>query len=171
MTAPLCIWWPRMVVALSLLLLGAGGLSGCASGRNIVVGRITPEHFEFTTVVEEDPGEPSGWRAVCIHARITQGDSGATTACKFEVGLPLCTQRKGRISLEDAQDAAAEMANRAVYRVLSEAHPGTMLATLCRDFKKLYGLMLDEKLKGAKVGECMTRGVKVVHFNVPYHCD
>ncbi|HEX5751495.1 MAG TPA: hypothetical protein VFZ09_35055 [Archangium sp.] len=164
-------WWRFRGALLCSLLLGVGGLSGCGTGRNSVTGRITPEHFEFTTIVEEEPGEPSGWRAVCIHARITQGDSGATTACKFEVGLPLCNRQQGRISLEDAQEAAAEMANRAVYRVLSEAHPGTMLATLCRDFKELYGVLLEEEFKGAKVGECKTRGVKVVHFDAPYHCD
>jgi hypothetical protein len=171
MTRHLLWRWRFRAGFLCVLLLGVGGLSGCGTGRNSVTGRITPAHFEFTTVVEEEPGEPSGWRAVCIHARITQGDSRATTACKFEVGLPLCNRQQGRISLEDAQDAAAEMANRAAYRVLSEARPGTMLATLCRDFKELYGVLLDEKFKGAKVGECKTRGVKVVHFDAPYHCD
>ena len=79
--------------------------------------------------------------------------------------------QQGRISLEEAQRAAAEMANRAIYRVLSDAHPSTMLFTLCGNFKDLYRLMLKEKIQGAELGECRTRGLKVVHFDAPYHCD
>ena len=46
-----------------------------------------------------------------------------------------------------------------------------MHAILCNDFKKLYRLMLNEKVRGARVGMCETEGIKTVHFNVPYHCD
>jgi hypothetical protein len=156
------------------VLLGWGvGLTGCANGRNTVTGRIKPEHFEFTPIVKKSGprGEPEGWWAVCIHALVTQGDSDAKSVCKFEVGMPQRNEEQGDISLETAQDAAAEMANRAAYRVLSEAHPMTMHVILCGDFKKLYRPMLREKIYGAEVGACTTKGVKVVHFNVPYHCD
>jgi len=73
--------------------------------------------------------------------------------------------------LETAQEVAADMANRAIYKILSEAHPGTMHAIHCINFKRLYELMLDEEIKGARVGMCETRGVRIVHFDVPYHCD
>ncbi|WP_375769406.1 DUF2381 family protein [Archangium gephyra] len=173
MAGSLAAWFPRLVVLVGVLLWGAGGLTGCATGRNTVTGRITPAYFEFTTVVEKSgpEDEPGGWRAVCIHARITMGESGATHICKFEVGMPLHNEHQGEISLQDAQDAAAAMANRAMYKILSEAAQGEMLFTHCKNFKTLYNLMLKEKIYGAEVGACMRKGVKTVHFNEPYHCD
>jgi hypothetical protein len=103
---------------------------------------------------------------VCIHAQLTQGDSGATTVCKFEVGIPIRTSLQGDILLEEAQDAAADMANRAAFRVLSEAHPGDMLAELCGRFKVTYEFMLREKLKGSRIGECRSLGIETVLFGV-----
>ncbi|WP_324985626.1 hypothetical protein [Hyalangium sp.] len=143
---------------------------GCTHGRpgNTVTGRITPEHFQFTTTVKppRQKEEDGGWRAVCIHAQTTMGDSGATTVCKFEVGVPIRTSSQGEIPLEDAQDAAADMANRAAFRVLSEAHPGDMLAELCIRFKVTYEFMLREKIKGSRIGECRSLGIKTVPFGV-----
>ena len=97
------------------LLLAVVALMGCAGGHNTVTGRINPEHFEFTPIVKKSGprGEPAGWWAVCIHALVTQGDSDAKSVCKFEVGMPQRNEEQGDISLEDAQDGAAEMANRA----------------------------------------------------------
>jgi hypothetical protein len=69
---------PRRLGLLVVMCLGLAGASGCASGLNRVTGNlITPEHFKFKEDVPEDNLEPSGWRAVCIHALIKQGDSGA----------------------------------------------------------------------------------------------
>ncbi len=73
--------------------------------------------------------------------------------------------------MTQAQEVAADMANRAIYKVLSEAHPSTMHATHCINFKKFYELMLDEKIRGARVGACESEGAKTVHFGVSYHCD
>jgi len=159
-----------MLITVLLVIVGT---SGCASGRNTVTGRITPAHFEFKTVnkVPEDDEEPGGWQAVCIHARITQGDSGATYVCKFEVGVPLRNESQGDISIEAAQQGSADMANRAIRAVLSEADPTEMLYTLCKEFKTLYRLMLKEKIHGAEVRECKLKGIKTIHFNIPYHCD
>jgi len=69
-------------VALSLSLLCVGWGMNCTrgqSGRNPVVGVITPEYFRFReTVPDDDEQEPGGgWRAVRIHALIKHGDSGA----------------------------------------------------------------------------------------------
>ncbi|MFL5351656.1 hypothetical protein [Archangium sp.] len=165
---------PLLAVLIGVLLLGSGGLTGCATGRNTVTGRITPAHFEFAKVVRKSgpKKEPGGWWAVCIHARITMGDSGATSICKFEVGMPVRNRGQGEISLEDAQEAAATMANRAMYKVLSEADPGVMHVIHCNNFKTLYNLMLKEKISGAEVSACdATQGAKIVHFNEPYFCD
>lgn len=147
------------------LLLGASVQSGCTD-RNSVVGRITPEHFWFKTTVEKSDAQPGGWRAVCIHARITEGDSGATTVCKFEVGLPL-RNGQNEIPLWVARQDAAEMANRAAYKVLSNAPRGEMMFTLCNDFKILYGLMLNEKHIGARVSACVSEGIETVLFDIP----
>lgn len=156
---------PRPWVLACLLLLWASSQAGCAA-RNTVIGRITPEHFWFKTIVEESEAQPGGWRAVCIHARITEGDSGATSICKFEVGLPL-QNGKRHIPLRVAQRDAAEMANRAAYKVLSKTPRSEMIAVLCNEFKVLYNLMLKEKHPGAKVGACVSDGIETIPFDIP----
>jgi hypothetical protein len=134
------------------------------------VGRITPEHFKFTTVIKPRKTDPYEWRAVCIHARITHGDSGATDVCKFEVGLPIYNELQREIPLEVAQQTAAELANRASYYVLSHASPGEMLAVLCNNFKGVYEELLREWIKGARVGKCVTQGIETAHFGIPDDC-
>ncbi|MFY0562487.1 hypothetical protein ACN28E_01485 [Archangium lansingense] len=160
---------PRLVVLVGVLLGGCG----CATGRNTVTGRITPAHFEFTQTVKKSgpKNEPGGWRAVCIHARMTMGDSGATHVCKFEVGMPMRNDDQGEISLQDAQVAAAAMANQAMYKILLDADPGVMLFIHCKNFKTLYDLMIKEKIRGAKVTACTSEDVKTIHFDEPYFCD
>ena len=155
------------VLALGLVCGGMGCARG-QPGRNSVVGVITPEYFRFReTVPDDEPQEPGGgWRAVCIHALIKQGDSDAKTVCKFEVGVPLRTRQQGEISLEDAQFAAASMANRAAREVLSQAHPGEMFAVLCTRFKMTYQLMLRAKYAGALVTECDIEGIETVPFGI-----
>jgi hypothetical protein len=101
------VWKQGVVALVGLLTLGGGGSTGCASGGNTVTGRITPEHFEFTRVVKDEPGEPGGWWAVCIHGLITQGDSDAKTVCKFEVGMP-ARSGQGAISLMEATREVSE---------------------------------------------------------------
>jgi outer membrane PBP1 activator LpoA protein len=129
---------------------------------------ITPEYFRFRDVVpDNDRSAPSGgWRAVCIHALIKHGDSDARTVCKFEVGVPIRNEQQGEISVEEAQFAAASMANRAAREVLAEAHPGEMFAVLCRNFKKMYRPMLKAKIAGSEVGECTTAGTETVLFGI-----
>jgi len=78
----------------------------------LVLGRITPEHFQFKTIVPVETSEmqPDGWRAVCIHARITEGDSEATDVCKFEVGVPIRNTQQREVPLEVAQQVTASLA-------------------------------------------------------------
>ncbi len=151
------------------VLLIATAQGGCVHGRGTVVGRITPWHFRFKTVVSVDANEaqPDGWRAVCIHARITDGDSGATDICKFEVGLPIRNTQQREVSLEVAQHVAAYIANEAADQVLSMAQPGEMIAILCRRFKVEYQQRLWESVAGSRVSECQTRGIETVYFDIP----
>ncbi len=154
-----------------LTLVVVIGLLGCTHGQppfNPVDGYITPEYFRFREIVgaPRSADKPGGWRAVCIHAQIRHGNSGATTVCKFEVGVPIRTKDQGEIRLEDAQLFAAAMANRAAREVLGQADPGAMHAELCNRFKQTYELMLNTKFSGAKVGACMTEGTVTVPFGV-----
>ena len=144
------------------------GCTGRQQGPNPVVGVITPEYFRFReTVPDNEPEQKGGgWRAVCIHAQLKHGTSGAKTVCKFEVGRPLRTSEHGVIPLEAAQFAAASMANRAVRDVLSRSHPGEMLAVLCEDFKTTYEVMLRAKYEGARVSACRTTGIETVPFGI-----
>lgn len=143
---------------------------GCARGLNTVTGRITPAHYRFKTVVEiskRNKLQPDGWRAVCIQARITEGDSGSTDVCKFEVGLPLRNRELGDIPVEVAQQTAARTANRAAHTVLAEASRGEMIAVLCLRFKERYERMLREEIAGARVSLCDTEGIETVYFDIP----
>ncbi|MFP2931402.1 hypothetical protein ACLESO_40695 [Pyxidicoccus sp. 3LG] len=151
------------------LLTGALGQSACAHGRGVVIGRITPEYFRFKTVVAVDANafQPDGWRAVCIHARIMEGDSGATDVCKFEVGVPIRNTQQREVPLEVAQQAVAHLANTAAHEVLSNAQRGELIAVLCRRFKLKYEHLLREHIAGGRVSECRTRGLEPVYFDIP----
>jgi hypothetical protein len=136
------------------------------SGPNPVDGVIYPEHFRFRVTVPDNDREDDsgGWRAVCIHAQIKHGNSDAKTLCKFEVGIPLRTKADGEIPLEEAQFAAAAMANRAARDVLSRAQPGDMYSILCQGFIRTYNAMLNTKHKGSRVSACISKGIETVPF-------
>lgn len=155
------------------LLTGVLGQSGCTHGRGLVIGRITPDHFRFKTVVAVDADEmqPDGWRAVCIHARITEGDSGATDVCKFEVGVPIRNTQQREVPLEAAQQVATYLANTAAQDILSKAQRGEMIAILCLRFKKQYENLLREHIAGDRVSDCRTRGLEPVYFDIPLKGD
>lgn len=156
-----------MIYIMLLMLAGIGGTTSCAHHPNIVTGRITPEHFQFKTVVKLRGSQPGGWQAVCIHARMRNGTTKETSLCRFEVGLPMKTQENGLIDYYEAQQASADLANLSAHAVLSQAKPGDMTFTLCSQFKVVYEQMLNSRFKGARVGECKTAGIKTVVFDVP----
>lgn len=160
-------WAPLLHLAVSLLL--PGGEAGCSHGRGLVTGRITPEHFRFKTVVAVDTRrtQPDGWRAVCIHARITEGDSRATDLCKFEVGVPIRNTHQKEVPLWIAQQIAAVVANEAAHSVLSKAQRGEMIGVLCRRFKLRYQELLQEEISGARVSQCEITGLEIVYFDIP----
>ncbi|MCY1023204.1 hypothetical protein [Pyxidicoccus sp. MSG2] len=110
---------------------------------------------------------PDGWRAVCINARVTEGDSGATDVCKFEVGLPLRNGQQGDIPLMEARWLSAELANQAAQWVLAAARPGEMIAVHCIQFRRRYERLLKDEIAGARVSECRTPGIETVRFDTP----
>src|ERR1044072_3214689 len=107
--AAACSRFARTCLGLVLTLAAPAYAAG-----NIVVGQITPRYFDFKTIIDAPGNEIGGWRAVCIHASISNGNTGATASCKFEVGMPLPTLVQGTISLSDARGYAAGCANLAM---------------------------------------------------------
>lgn len=83
---------------LTLTLVVTGGPLGCmgagphGTGPNLVTGRISPAHFRFQPTVQlTAEGEP-GWQAVCIHALMRKGDTGASKGLEpvpFDVPIPV----------------------------------------------------------------------------------
>jgi hypothetical protein len=153
----------RRWVRLAVVLLCGAGQWGCANSTH---GYITPERFDFKTVVELPPGNSGGWRAVCIEARFTHGNTGDYSICRFEVGTPLRNRQQGVISLDRARAEAAIQANNAAHAVMAAAQPGDLTGPLCLQFKSVYNELLRQKIKGARVGACETHGVEVVIFDV-----
>ncbi len=157
-------WWLAV-----LLLLGAGGPWGCASagpGPNRVIGHITPAHFRFKSITRKDKS-PSGWRAVCIRALMRNANTGDTSYCLFEVGVPILNEFQGEVSLKEAKRVCAEQANQAAVEVMSQVSPGEMTAVVCKKFQGRYHVLLGRKIIGAKVSACTTEGVETVLFNTP----
>jgi len=135
-----------------------------ACGMNVVDGRkITPEMFKFKMIVRAD-SDGGGWRAVCIKARITNGNTQATGLCAFEVGTPLRMKTGTEVSLGFAQKVAAELANTAAVTVLRSLPPETMIGPACLAFRAEYHLLLRQAIDGSKVGEC-GRDAPVVLFD------
>lgn len=142
---------------------GPGG-----TGPNAVTGLITPDLFKFKTINRTGRGkQPGGWRAVCIHAFITHGNTGASTLCDFEVSVPGRTGKEGDIDVEDARQFAANRANQAAYEILSQAQPGEMLAVLCYRFRRRYQELLKQDVGPALVSSCLSEGLTPIIFNLP----
>lgn len=148
---------------LLLPLVVAGALS---CGR-IVVGAITPEHFRFREVVplDPDPNDPSGWQAVCIKATMSDGNTGATVVCDFEVGVPIRNGQQGYITRRFAQVSAATAANNAARMLLSQHQAGAMLGPICLRFRPLMEVELKLLIAGSKVTKCEMKGLETVTFD------
>jgi hypothetical protein len=159
------------VTLAGLLLLSMGGPLGCAgggAGPNHVQGFITPAHFRFQSVTQKPAGgEPGGWWAVCIHAVMRNGNTGDSTVCMFEVGLPMLSGRDGAVDLAEAQRICARRANDAAHKVMVLASPQEMTAVVCKQFKITYQLLLRQEFAPATVSDCTTKGLRPViyHFN------
>lgn len=151
-----------------LLLLSTSGPLGCASGGagpNHVQGRISPSHFRFQPVTHKDKGgEPGGWWAVCIHAVMRNGNTGDTTVCMFEVGVPMISGRDGAVDMTEAQRICARRENDAAHKVMLLAKPQELTAVVCRQFKITYQLLLRQEFAPATVSDCTTKGLRPVIY-------
>ncbi|HEY8208869.1 MAG TPA: hypothetical protein VIG99_15370 [Myxococcaceae bacterium] len=136
------------------------------SCARIVVGLITPEHFQFSEVVSlRNDGKPGGWQAVCIQATLRDGNTGQTVRCDFEVGMPLRNGEQGLITRPFAQTAAAVAANNAAQLLLSRFEAGAMLGMLCQQFRPAMEAQLGAAIAGARVSTCERKGIPTVRFD------
>lgn len=158
-----------MSKALATLLAGLLSVSpqmGCV--HQPVNGLITPTHFAFVTVTPQRKRGPGGWRAACILAQITHGNTGELYICQFGVEMPIENDENGPISNEDARNKAAECANNAAYTVLlkiKEPIPPP-LYTLCTDIRDEYRALLNDTIKGSRVMPTCDPKTKPVIFGI-----
>jgi hypothetical protein len=157
---------PKMLVQLIAVLLGVTPQTGCV--HQPVKGLIQPTHFEFVTITPQRKRGPGGWRAACVHARITHGNSGELYTCQFGVEMPIENEENGPISSKYAQEQAAECANNAAYAVLAKITEPTPppLYTLCSDIRDEYRERLNDTIKGSRVMPTCDPKTKPVVFGV-----
>lgn len=145
------------------IALGAFLALSCA---RFVTGFITPEHFQFAQMVVDDgEGLGGGWQAVCIKATLRDGDTGRMVVCDFEVGVPLRNGAQGVISRRFAQMSAAVAANNAAHVLLSQLQAGTMLGSICGQFRPVMQAELNASIAGARVRTCADEEVPTVLFD------
>jgi hypothetical protein len=153
--------WSRRIQATTGVVLALA-----LSCSRVVVGLITPEHFQFRETVRlVDDGKPGGWQVVCIEATLRDGNTGLTVMCDFEVGAPLRNTGQGLITRRFAQTAAAMAANNAAQLLLSQLEAGAMLGMICQQFRPAMQANLGAVIAGARVKKCDTRGIPTVRFD------
>jgi hypothetical protein len=138
-------------------------LSRCARPAGTL---ITAAHFRFRTTVPIRPGDgdPAGWQAAQIRARMSKDVGGASygsVVCQFEVGVPL-RNHLGPVSAAYAAEAAAMTANSAAYTVLADGTPAS--AAHCIAFRALMEEELRALIPGARVGPWVSPGLTPVDF-------
>ena len=156
----------KQIARLAALLLPVVLSSGCAAA--LVTGKIGTEHFQFvTTVPHTEPGE-GGWRAACVHAQITNGDTEEVYTCVLGVEMPIETG-SGPISTRLAQRISADCANDAAYAVLSTMTnpPPPPLYTLCMSVRAAFTLRLTAAIRGSRVMSTCDPRTKPIIFGIP----
>ena len=143
------------------LLVVVCSLVSCA---NVVVGLITPAHFQFEEVVPLT-GPAGGWRAACVRATMGDGASGAKVICQFEVGIPIKTVAAGWITVRDAQQITAVTANAVAHALLSRPGAGAMLGPACIEFRELLNTALQKAIRGSRVRSTCDPRLKPVVFD------
>lgn len=158
---------PRMIPQLIAVLLSITPQTACM--HQPVSGLIQPSHFEFVTITPQRKRGPGGWRAACIYAQITHGNSGDLYTCQFGVEMPIENAENGPISSNYAQEKAAECANNAAYTVLAEITEPTPppLYTLCKAIRDEYRKLLNEAIKGSRVMPTCDPKARPVVFGMP----
>ena len=143
---------------LSVLLLPT--LSGC------VFNRLQPSHFQFVTVIERTEPGAGGWRAACIHARMTNMTTEDSIVCKFGVEMPLETDEVGPISTSLAQRIAADCGNQAAEAVFDSATAATTPGLACQEFKTTFDQLLNRAVLGSRVQTLCDKKTKPVKFGL-----
>jgi hypothetical protein len=139
--------------------------SGCVS---TVVGRIQPEHFQFTSAVPKTEPGSGGWRVACVHAQVKNGDTGDVYICAIGVEMPIESE-DGPISTPLAQRVSADCANDAAYAVLSTMTqpPPPPLYTLCSNIRAAFDVRLSMAIRGSRVMQICHARAKPVVFGIP----
>jgi hypothetical protein len=95
---------------------------------------------------------------------MTDGNTGVSIVCDFEVGIPGRTEQMPDISLQLAQRVSATVANDAAYIVLSQPGAGEMLGVACKEFRDLYARMMSVAIPGSRVQKCYDSRLEPVPF-------
>ncbi|MCY1036574.1 hypothetical protein OV207_34375 [Corallococcus sp. BB11-1] len=118
--------------------------------RTFVTGKIQPRQIRFVTIIETPPEEEGGWRAACIHIRITRGNTGESILCRFGIETPI-HNLEGPISTPLAQRITAARINEATQTVFGTATIESPLGMLCESLKATLRPIMRASIAGAAV--------------------
>jgi hypothetical protein len=148
----------RQPTRLVLLALVLPSLSGC------IFNRLQPGHFQFVTVIAKTEPGAGGWRAACVHARMTNMTTYDSFVCKFGVEMPLETDEVGSISTMLAQRIAADCGNQAAESVIGSATAATTPGLACEEFKNTFDMILNRAVLGSRVTTLCDKKTTPVKF-------
>ena len=98
-----------------------------------------------------------GWWAGCLRLGMKRPADDAerdpTISCLIEYGIPMVTEKSGRIGERRAHEIAAEATNHAMATV---PRKGRMTAEICREMAKVMMRHVDNALEGSRVNERCT---------------
>jgi hypothetical protein len=139
--------------------------SGCVGPveRTIVTGQLTPKQIRFVTVHEPTHGDVGGWRAACLHIRLTRSNTGESILCRFGVETPL-RNKDGPISIPLAQRIAADRINEAAHQVLGAATAESPLGMLCQTLKATIRTSFMASIAGARLPDTCDEMTTPVQF-------
>lgn len=140
----------------------------CSNGNGIKTSRysgsrITPEYFQFATIVEagDEPRFGGGWRAVCISASVSQGvydyrsgteRPGGARKCDLEFGAPIVLSTGEMVTYRDTQEYAADSAQEAAVSVITTTKRVT--AATCERIRRQADRLFRRRIPGARVSRC-----------------
>jgi hypothetical protein len=150
--------WLQVAAVLSLCMACVG-----PTDRTLVTGRILPRQIRFVTIVEADPGKAGGWRAACIHIRISRENTGESILCRFGIETPF-HNIDGPISTPLAQRIAAERINEATQAIFSAATLTSPLGMLRESVKASLRTTIPASIAGSKVPSVCHERALPVHF-------
>ena len=133
-------------------------------------GEIPATVFVMNKITDTTGRQPGGWWSGCLHLHLQRPADDTDQArpkrvtCTLEFGFPIVSDAQGRMTRRKAQDAAADVTNRAKARVKIK---GRMSTDICGELKKTALRMSKSARKGARVmSMCHTLG-RVPEFSWP----